>query len=314
MKIILTFLQFRLKQLWRSIQEIGIPIIIVFLIVTLGFTFGLLQTLSEVEGGTIGLISWLLILGVHASRQDGSFLKSLNVSKPFLFLAEYNMLLLPVSVLLFFFGKYESALFWHLGTLPSIFFSSGFLKTGATSPLVALDKIPVRYFEIKTGLRRFLIGGIVIYILALGCSFFNGTLVLFTVLLLLLIPSFFEYFEPKEILSKEYEKGDFLRKKILKHIFLFQIWMLPHYILFGIYHSSMWYLGVASMVAIGLTVMFSIVYKYASYRPNIPKVVGTFLHAIFAGTILLPGFVIVSIGLIIYFWRKASKNLAYFYA
>ena len=76
----------------------------------------------------------------------------------------------------------------------------------------------------------------------------------------------------------------------------------------------MWYLGLACFVGISLTIIFNIVYKYASYRPNAPKIFSNTYQAVFLATLFMPGLVLASIGMIIYFWRKANKNLAYYYA
>lgn len=314
MNLILTFLTFRLKQFWRSIQEIGIPIILVAMVVTLGLTFKLVQFFSQAEGKEIGIISFILILGVHVSRSDGAFLRQLRVSTPLLVFFEYALLLLPVSILLLFFGKMESALFWQLGYLPILLFPIGFLKKGNAVPFLKLDQLSPIYFEIKSGFRKLFLIGSIFYLAALGCSFFNGTLVLFSIFFLLLLPSFFEYFEPKELIELEYHQGQFLKSKIVRHLLFFHLLMLPHYVAFIFFHASFWYLGLACFLGITLTVIFGIVYKYSAYRPNFPKHQGSSFHAIFFGTLIMPGFVLVSIGLIIHFWRKANKNLAYYYA
>ncbi|MFK7771596.1 MAG: hypothetical protein AB8F94_05630 [Saprospiraceae bacterium] len=314
MNTIFTFLNFRIKQFYRSIQEIGIPLFLILLLVTTGLTFKILVFLSEVQGIEMGIFSLIIIASIHSTRKDAHFLKSLTVSRPLLFLAEYSLILLPVSIVLFFFFFLEPAIYWQLGMLPIVFFPAGNLKNNKIAPLVNLDKIPFKYFEIKLGLRKMFFGIVLLYFVALGCSFFIGTLILFSIFLLMLLPAFFEYFEPKEMIVLEYEKGNFLKNKISSHLLIFQIALLPHYLLFLFYHFEMWYLGLACFVAVSLTIIFNIVYKYASYRPSIPKMFSNTFQAVFLATLLMPGLVLASIGMIIYFWRKANKNLAYYYA
>lgn len=314
METILTFLNFRLHQIWRSIQEIGIPLLLIFFVVTIGLSFKLLIALIQVEGYELGIVSMVIIGSFHTARKDGLFLKSLNVSKSLILFFEYNLLLLPVSILLFFLGNFGATLYWHLGILPILLLPMGGLKRGTSTPIFSFQAIPIQYFEIRTGLRRIFLGVGIFYVIAIGCSFFIGTLVLWSLLVLMMIPMFFEYFEPKEMIQPIYQRGNFLQKKILQHLLIFQITLLPHYILFLYFHFNMWYLGLACFVAIGLSIMFSIVYKYSNYRPNIPKAFSNTFHAVFLGTLVIPGFVIVSIGLIFYFWRKANNNLAYYYA
>ncbi len=314
MKTIITFLNFRLKQTWRSIQEIGIPLIIIFLLVTISFSAKLLVILTQVEGYDIAFISMLLIGGLHITRKDASFLKSLNVSKKLLVFFEYTLLLLPVSIILFFMGKMIPMLFWHLGILPVLLLPIGNLQKGNNKPFFSFRSIPIKYFEIRTGLRRTLIFIFIFYILALGTSFFNGTLVLWSLFAVMMIPMFFEHYEPKEMIQPLYHQGDFLQKKVTQHFLIFQITMLPHYFLFLFFHSQMWYLALASFIGISLSIIFSIVYKYSTYRPILPKMLSKTFHAIFFWTLVMPGFAIVSVGLIIYFWKKANNNLAYYYA
>lgn len=314
MNTIFAFLNFRVKQLFRSIREIGIPLFIILLIVTTGITFKILVFLSEAQGSEMTILSFLIIVSIHTTRKDFHFLKSLDISPPLLFFAEYSLFLLPVTILLFILGKIEPAIYWQVGMLPALLFPVGGVKGSKIAPFVNLDKIPVKYFELKLGLRKMFFAIVLLYFVALGCSFFIGTLILFSIFLLLILPTFFEYFEPKEMITLEYENGNFIRNKLVNHFLIFQIAMLPLYLMFLFYHSEMWYLGVACFVAIGLGVIFNIVHKYASYRPNVPKMFSTSFQAVFLATLLLPGFVIVSIGLIFYFWRKANKNLAYYYA
>ena len=314
MNTILTFLNFRLKQTWRTIQEIGIPLLLLFLIATLAISSKILITLTQVEGYEIGVFSLFLIGGIHMARKDASFLKSLNVAKSLLLFFEYNLLLLPVSIILFFMGKIIPMMYWHLGMLPVLLLPLGSLKRGNTSPLFSYPFIPIKYFELRTGLRRTFLGLALFYVVALGCSFFIGTLVLWSLLVLMMIPMFFEYFEPKEMLQPIYQHGNFLQKKVVQHLLIFQITMLPHYILFLFFHSEMWYIALVCFIGISLSIVFSIVYKYSNYRPNIPKIFSNTFHTVFLGTLVMPGFVIVSVGLIFYFWRKANNNLAYYYA
>jgi hypothetical protein len=314
MNTIFVFLNFRIKQFFRSIREIGTPLFIILLIVTTGLTFKVLVFLSEVQGIEMAFFSFFIIASIHSTRKDSHFLKSLDVSRPLLFFAEYSMFLLPVSILLLFLGKMIPAIYWQLGMLPILFFPTGKLKNNKVAPLFNLDKISVKYFEIKLGSRKMFFTIVLLYFVALGCSFFIGTMILFSIFLLLILPTLIENFEPKEMIALEYEKGNFVKNKVVNHFLIFQIALLPHYLMFLFYHQEMWYLGLACFIGLGLGIIFNIVYKYASYRPNVPKMFSNSFQAIFLGTLLMPGFVIVSIGLIIYFWRKANNNLAYYYA
>ena len=314
MKTIRIFLQFRIQQAFRAAQEIGLPMILIFLLVTIGFTFKILQALTQVQGIEMALVAFILIASFHASRKDDFFLKKLNTNISLLLLAEYTLLLFPVSILLFFLGKYAAVFYLHLGSLPVIFFPIGFFKKVNTFPLLNLQKIPPQYFELKTGIRKWFVGMSLLYLLALGCSFFVGTLVLFSIFCLLVIPTFFESFEPKEILSLQLVQKSFLKNKVIRHVLLIQLFLLPHIVLFLFFHPQLWYIGLACVLALGLSVAFSIVFKYAAYRPQIPKLNGTAFNAIFLGTLLMPGLVLASVGLIIYFWKKAQQNIEYYYA
>lgn len=313
MNTIFTFLHFRIKQFFRSIREIGIPLFFILLLVTTGITFKILAFLSVVQGIEMGFFSLVIIVSIHLTRKDSHFLKSLTVSRPLLFLAEYSLILLPVSILLFFLEKVEPAIYWQLGMLPVLLFPAGDFKNNKIAPLVNLDKIPVKYFEIKQGFRKMFFVIVLLYLVTLGCSFFIGTLILFGVFLLMILPVFFQDFEPKEMIVLEYEKDDFLKNKVLRHLLIFQIALLPHYLMFLFYHFEMWYLGLACFVGLSLGIMFNIVYKYASYRPNVPKIFSNSFQGVFLLTLFMPGLVLASIGLIIYFWRKANENLAYYY-
>ena len=313
MNTVFTFLHLRVKQLFRSVREIGIPLFVLLLIVTTGLTFKVLVFLSEVGGVEMAFFSFFLILSFHLSRQDIQFLKSLTIHNSILFLAEYTLLLVPVSILLIFLGKIEVVGYWQLGMLPVLLLPAGKLQARKVAPIINLEKIPPRFFEIKLGLRKSLFVLVFIYFTALGYSFFIGTLVLFSIFFLLMLPIFFQDFEPKEMIVLIYQKGNFIKKKVVSHLLIFQIVLLPQYLLFLYYHSELWYLGVACFVGISLGIMFNIVYKYSSYRPGFPKMFSNTFQAVFLGTLVMPGLVLASIGLIIYFWKKANKNLGYYY-
>jgi len=314
MNTIERFLNLRIKQFSRSIREIGIPLFFILLIITTGITFRILVFLSEVQRIEMGIISIIIIGSIHFTRDDAHFIKSLTVNQIFLLLTEYSLILLPVSLLMLFLGKIEPAIYWQFGFMPVVFFPMGNLKNNKVAPWLNLDRIPGAFFEIKLGLRKMFFAIILIYLLALGCSFFIGTLILFSIFILMLLPTFFEYFESKEMIVMEYKKGNFLRGKIFNHLFFFQIALFPHFLLFLFYHSEMWYLGLACFVGLSLGIMFNIVYKYASYRPNVPRMFGNSFQGVFLFTLVMPGLVLVSIGMIVYFWHKAKKKLAFYYA
>jgi len=296
------------------LQEIGISIILLFLLVTISFTFKGLAYLTTVELLPVVVIGFLLTISVHSFRKDAHFLDALEVPKRLLYLAEYILMLLPLSIVLLCLGKGLAAAVLYLGILPVLLLPAGLIKNNYKATPLKLDFLPPTAFEFKVFLRRFFIALSIFYLLFIAASSFMGTLVLISILIALLIPASFEHFEPKEQLQPRYIQGRFITKKIIENSILFHLLMLPHYALFLFFHLQFWYIGLACVVGIQLVLMFAIVYKYASYHPKHEKIYSSTMTAVFFWTVLTVGFIFISIGLIIHFWRKANKNLAFYYA
>lgn len=309
-----TLIGFRLRQAWRTLEEIGWMYMLIFLLVTIGFTFKGLAYLSEVDTYTMSLIACLLTTSVHASRKDRRFLEAMDIAKPLLYLGEYTLLLIPLILTLLLLGQYWPAAATLLGLLPVMVMPSGLLTQTDSTISLKLDFLPPQAIEFKSGLRRFFILLAAAYIIALVASPYVGTLGVLTFLLVVLIPSSFEYFEPKEMVASLYKEGNFLLEKVKINLLLYHLLLLPHYLLFLFFHWQYWYIALVCAVAMELVIAFSIVYKYSLYHPNREKMQSNTMSAVFLMTIITPGFVLISVLLLIRYWRKAQKNLAFYYA
>lgn len=184
------------------------------------------------------------------------------------------------------------------------------------SHLIPLGWIPLELFEWRAGLRKNAWIFIPSYLLGLGLSFYPITTPIIIILMALGITTFFQFFEHKDLLLTVNQDKKLLQKKTLGSLKLFNVLMLPHYLLFVFFNPHLIHLAVLGVVSIiaQLTIIFSITMKYKTYSFHEHKIYNSFPLAIFVACWTLPFLWPVPILMIFHFWKKAKKNLIYHYA
>ncbi|MEL6987294.1 MAG: hypothetical protein AAGK97_05640 [Bacteroidota bacterium] len=302
-------LSFRIRQAYRFIQSIGAIYILLVAFVISGVFLNFLQSVLTSANPFYGLLFLLFPIGIHISRKDQGFLKLMDVPKQLLYLLEYNIISLPSYFILMLSNNWKGMLYLAIGIL---LIAMTNLQWKNNVRVWNLNWIPAASFEIRSGVRKQFISIAFIYVLALGFSFFVGTLPLFLFFLALILASFYEDIEDK-FLIEHYASKQFLNKKILHHVGFTQLLLLPHYFTFLIFNSSYYLILIACIVFISMVQAFAIIYKYNGYYPGRRKALNSVAVGIFTLAVMVPFFFPITFIMLFWYYQKAKKNLNLFY-
>ncbi|MEO1515983.1 MAG: hypothetical protein AAFV95_13255 [Bacteroidota bacterium] len=318
MSTISTILRIRCWQLFRQLKEIGLILLILVSPIAFVGLMGVLDVVAKdpIPKAGIGIV--LLLLSFHWQRGDAEFLGKLSVSNPLIYAVEYTAAMLPISILFTTVAHdWTNALCIQLGAflvalLPPLRFHK---RSHWRSPL--LRWFPLQAFEWRCGLRQYWWLLAIVYLLGLLLAHFVASVILCMLLLAYVAANQFNHLEGKEILEQSYFKQAFLRRKVLLQCRVFHLLMLPQYALFLFWHPSLWYLLLTAVVVTSLLFCIGVYYKYANYRPGRLMVNHQLILAISGVALFSPLMPVFLPGLLIYvfvLWRRAQKNLDYYYA
>lgn len=298
------FLQLRGRQLLRSFQEVGwvylllvIPIAGIFVLILLEF----LQSTNLPIGSA--LFYPMIVFFIQRSRKDLVFIEKIPISKTLLFGLEYNLLLLPLSILLLIVNKFELAILGHLLVSTLVMFFP--LQKPSRSRLPLNWFIPILsilLFEWRGTIRRYHFLFIGLYLMGCVLALHYFVYQLFALIMAGLIAATFKDLENKEILLQQ---PSIERKWMYNSLFI-SVLLVPHGMIF------LWKSPDVPLVLLGIyayLILFQtycLCYKYAHYSPfkrttNNGLATGFFM-------ILAPIFP-VSIPITIYYYWQAKKSL-----
>lgn len=304
----------RLRQLARIFREIGPVYIVLLLLVCTGFFLGLIDSLLKSTSPWMGLLGVFIIASVHFSRQDTTFLKKLNLYRPFLYLPEYFLLTLPFVMIYLSGGNLQAILVQSLGILLVSFLPNPELNGQSFSNTLDFKWLPLALFEARSYLRRFGALLLVVYLVGLFFTQYETVVMLMVVLTAMVFTAFFDEVEDKAILEAFHFRKGILKTKIEAYLGLYLILLLPYSILFLIQHSQYWYILLVG-VFVGMTlILFNIFYKYAHYAPHRRRINNAMANSIFFVAVIIPFFYPVTLLYLFYYYRKARKNIQLYYA
>ncbi len=307
-------LDFRLRQIIRLFKEIGAIYIVLLILVCLGFFLGLVEALIRSETMLMGLIGIMIIASVHFSRKDAGFLRMLELDRKKLYVAEYILLTLPMAIAYLVGGNFGAILFQTIGVLFIAMLPNPEISSHSFTNRLDLNFLPKAAFEAKSQLRRFAIPLGLLYIICLLTSKFLTVAIVFILLIALFFTSFFDEVEGKDLLEAIHFKSGILTAKVKTYLGLYYLLCIPFMVSFFIFHLEYWYLLLAVLFLGSTVILFNIFYKYAHYGPHRRKVYNSMANSIFFGSILIPFFYPITLLYLIFYWRKARKNIRMYYA
>lgn len=299
----------RLTQATRLIKETGIGITLLALFLMTGGILNTIENLLSIDKMFSLAIVTIIILALDRIRNDKNFLNQVFGGKQQMGLylsAEYLLLFSPFIIYKLIIGQPII----YIGIIITIFILS-FITTFLTKPTNqgykrSIKTIPLEYFELKFFVekRRGLFITIII-LLFLGAIHIS-LWILGIFILMSFIMEMFSALEPMEMI--EWKRG-FVAQKIWKYFKL----ALPVLIISSLVASLRSDLSIIVFIYGILVILTSIALaisnKYSEYYGLTEKIKSTLPISIFAFLMLVPGFILVTIGYTILKYRKAESQM-----
>lgn len=309
--MIKALLKIRLKQIYRELIGVGF-FRLIFLVCFAGLVgLGLYAVTADGQTSEFLSIGFLfLIIFIHLKRGDKLFLKSHFSNDKLFMLAEYTALSIPL-ICFFIIHKQWYAISELSGLLIIVNLNIKARHSNLNTKLQKL--IPDDAFEWKAGLRKQFFIIVPLWIIAALTSFFIGSVPIAIFILGALTLNFFEKGEPYGILmSYELNSKRFLLLKIKRQIQLLSIITLPLIGLFLVFHIDKWYIPVAEYLIFVCMHIYTIMIKYAFYKPNEESPAMRIFESIGLLGALIPVFLPVVWLLTLRFYIKSVNNLNFF--
>ncbi|WP_299459165.1 hypothetical protein [uncultured Microscilla sp.] len=307
-------LQFRARQLFRYMQEIGLLRVIVLLI---AITIFLPRLAFELWMKNPYYLAWFwgfILASIHFKRPDYHFLKRLGTRWQWLFCVEYNIL--SLILIIFFAYKY----YWLV--------SLSLLLEGFILPLIPQRFMRYQihrkiqwwdsktfwsplHFEWISGVRQRFPYVATLWLLGVVFCAFAPVAPIITFLLTLVVVQFYLLCEPKEMVEIfKCSARRFVQWKIAQTLRLFGLLNAPFWIGFLIFNPTYWFvLPVVGFVS-ALLLTLAVVLKYASYTPNEDLSHNNTLMTMAIMFCFLPPFsFLVNIFWVIRYYRRAVNNM-----
>ncbi len=308
------FITIRFKQSYRELLALG-PGRSIFLLLLLGigeiFIVGASAKLPHVYYLT-ALYS-LLPITIHFKRNDKQFLKTHIANHQAVYALEYLILGLPLLLPLLYNGYFVLCGAYLLVIL--LLLPIPPISQKAITYNQVLWLIPDQDFEWKSGLRKTIWLVSVVWLAGMGTSWLIGGVPLTLFILGIIVIGFYEQGEPLPmLLAFEKRPRELLVQKIKRLLILFAWLTIPLIAIFMVFHPQYWYFLVIEWLLLANLHVFTILVKYAFYRPNAKSPASQTIEAIGIFCSLMPIFVPVVWLLGIRFCGKAMNNLnAYLY-
>ena len=266
------YLRFRIRQLGRILYSAGWPGVVA-LPLLLVFALQGVEAMGGAPGWSIPLIAVLLSISWHYRRKDHLFLKRTGFAVGWILGLEYAMVsTLVVLPSLIYSGNWPMLPVAILGSL-----ACGFLPVrtvqASFNPAFIVNWLPVTLFEWRSALRRYGVLFALLWLLSLTAPYGMAVLLIVLLLWASLIPSVFEYQEPREVTIAVILNGGGLWQHGLRHFALQLVVFVPGLALHLAFHPQYWYLALIGLGFIALMLAFSIAYKYATWHPSRQRVI-----------------------------------------
>jgi hypothetical protein len=306
--MIASLLIIRLKQLIRSLRHVGpIRILILLAIVALGILM-IYENTSDSPTVYFTLTLYILtILFIHAKRVDRTFLGIIGINSRFAMLVEYAFLSVPLLLILMLHKQWLPILLLVV-LLPMVVQLNPKLKIYTLNTWLQ-RQIPNSYFEWKSGARRYLLAGIIVWLAGLSTSFYLGSIPLVIIFLGVITLSFYEVCEPLPmVLALEKPFNKFIKHKIASSLLMVNAIYLPLVVLQLLLHPEYWYIPLGLVFLISNLHAYAVLVKYAFYNPNSKRSAPQLFVAVGFAGLLFP-FIIPMVWLLCIWFYFKSKLL-----
>lgn len=307
-----TYTNIRFRQAFRLVQSVGWLYVFLILPFVLVVVFRLLEMSQEGPLPVMGIVFLISVIGFHLNRRDHDFLSRLG-STPFAFrLLDYFLLFIPVALALILIGGFKDIIL-IAATLPCLAWIRPPQKKMNFGANLPLGFIPVQAFEWRSSLRRHGWVVLLLYVIGLVASHIMGVGLGVIILTVLMVGSFYDELEEKNLLEVYRQGDDFLQRKLYWQGLTFHALFLPHYLLFLFFHVEYWYLLVIAILIAQSFLCFYLFFKYAHWRPFQKRAYNQVAVGLYAGFLLIPFLAPAALFYCWVYYRKAKKNLQNYY-
>ncbi len=309
----IALLHLRICQIWRLIRSVGAGLLLVFLVISTGIIFPLVDNILKLPQ-SMSVAGAILILGMaDYSRKDKIFLRPIFQSRRILTLyifIEYSLLTSPLWI----FQCIQGNLYGILILLSCAV--AGWLSPMYFQPLKATSKksipfISLEYFEAKFHLEKHPIFWVFFWLLSLSGILHIGFYLAWVFVLILSLPEMFRPFEAREMIHWH---NRYVLKKIIRYLLFFTIATIIPITLTFIMHPEMYALLIYSYLSLITGVALNLVIKYSTYTPVFHAGYMTNVTGILSFILLIPGGILITLGFIIWKYFHAEKNIKHIYA
>ncbi|MHC1707069.1 MAG: hypothetical protein AB9842_06045 [Bacteroidales bacterium] len=263
-------LKIRFLQAYRIASELGIfRFLFMVCVVIIIFAFIFNQFQYPINGLVTTVICIALILMIHTLRKDHIFLSFISNNPQHIYLAEYTILTLPLTGLTLATWRPELSLLLLTG-ITMISFSNSKIKHQLHKPnKLLLSLIPYQCFEIRSGLRQHFFFLFPLNILGLILGFWPGTAPIILILNTLVFSGFYLHGEPRNLLDiRELTPKKMIFHKLRSNLMVFVLFQLPVSMVCIFFNPHTYLLILLIFIISLLLTVFSILLKYATYKPN----------------------------------------------
>ena len=308
-----SLLLLRLYQSWRMLRSVGWGLLAVFLVISVGISFPLLNNILKASHilsipGTL-----MVILLLDFFRKDKLFLKAVFHDKNKLtsYLGiEYTIITMPVWLYQMFNHFFMGIIIIVLCFM--VAWISRYIKPQERTTIKkTLHFIPLSYFELKFFIERNPFGWFLFWLMGVTTVIHIGLYIFWMIILLLSIPELFRYYESRDMLH--WRRG-FVFEKIKKYSIIFFLIALVPSITAVAFHPEMYMVVLYFNLCLISALVLNIVMKYAGYTPVFHAAAVSNINGMLTLIMLFPGGVIITIGYSIWKYIEAEKNLKSLYA
>lgn len=304
--MISTFLALHAKQTGRLFRELGIVRGLIILLL-LAITLTRIYALEPPYTYFVATLLFFLLFSLHIFRQDKTFLAIIGVRSHLLYLIEYHLLISPVYLIFLLNGQWIETV--SIGAAVSLIPFVHFNFTHQASEARRLPFIFPEAFEWKSGLRKqgWFIGAL--YVAALGLYPYPFVALLVIVVFTFIVTTFYNESEPRPMVEAfAASPSTFLFKKGKIQLILFWIGCTPLVLIFLLTNATYWYVLLVWIIVCSVIQLLSINLKYSLYEPNVSLNKNVFM-AIYFLSLFVPFFFPVPLVMMMYYYRRARKNL-----
>jgi hypothetical protein len=259
-------LLFRIKQLLRVLDSLGIGYLILFLPL-LVFPFLFLKKYTPEYPWHIASGALAIALAIHLKRKDKRFLALLTNKPNPLFYLEYLIIALPPLVALALFNKWLQILAFMVLLLLVPKIKGPAAKSALFEKIICI--FPLKLFELRAGLRTSFIPVVLLHFSAAIFSFLPYLSLFLVWNLTLFIASVaFGQNEPLNVLqASELPAKSFLYKKFIIYTNFLLVALLPVIIPYLFFNPGHWLFCALLFLSSSLLLAYTIILKYSFYQP-----------------------------------------------